>query len=192
MKSILLCSTKGGTGKSTTTMLLYYELKRMFPKKKIAVLDLDTQKSVEVITNQFTEHKINCIGIAEFNEGKQDLVLIDSPPYIEQIPNKIDLAIVLAKPTYLDMLSINTMHSELMSRKINSVLLFNQVQSNTAISEEVQRIVKDYNINKLTSQLTLRTVYQRAVMFGGVHLDTDKKAKDQIEQLAKEVLKLIK
>lgn len=177
MKHIALLNGKGGTGKTTLTMLLAYGLSAA--GRRVAVMDLDPQGTATKWFIGREDHEVKL-----YKEGETyDHIMIDTPPIMggeEQLRaiKMADLIIVPSSPSPADLYTSQDTAALLEREGVTSIsrLLFNQVQANTVLARELDQIAELIKLPVLQNRLKLRQAYQKAVLLGWGALANEAKA----------------
>jgi chromosome partitioning protein len=176
MRKITVCNGKGGSGKTTATILLGLALVEAGHKAK--VLDIDPQNTA-----------------SRWITDTSATVLVDTPPRLDtpELSESIresDIIIVVSSPSPADLFT-----SQDTARLIGELgaigktrLLFNQVQEGTILSRGLEDTARRIGLQPLNSVLTRRQCYQHAVLLGWNALPP--KAKEEVFKMALEVASL--
>lgn len=185
MRKITVCNGKGGSGKTTATILLGLAL--IEAGHKARVLDIDPQSTA---SRWITDGALP-LG----SDDSSATVLIDTPPRLDnpELSESIresDIVIVVSSPSPADLFT-----SQDTARLIGELgaadkarLLFNQVQEGTILSRGLEDTAKRIGLQPLNSVLTRRQCYQHAVLLGWNALPP--KAKEEVFKMALEVTSL--
>ncbi len=185
MKTITICNGKGGSGKTTATILLGLALVEAGHLTRI--MDTDPQNTAA--------RWIADGALPLTSEDEAATVIIDTPPRLDNPSLKTsiqqsDVVIVVSSPSPADLFT-----SQDTARLIESLnatgkarLLFNQVQEGTILSRGLEDTAKRIGLQPLNSVLTRRQCYQHAVLLGWNALPP--KAKEEIFKVALEVASL--
>jgi len=185
MRKITICNGKGGSGKTTATILLGLALVEAGHKTK--VLDIDPQNTA---SRWITD------GALPLNsEDSSATVLIDTPPRLDNpdLRKSIrdsDVIIVVSSPSPADLFTSQDTAQLISELKATAKtrLLFNQVQEGTILSRGLEDTAKRIGLQPLNSVLTRRQCYQHAVLLGWNALPA--KAKEEVFKIALEVASL--
>jgi chromosome partitioning protein len=185
MKTITICNGKGGSGKTTATILLGLALVEAGHQAK--VLDIDPQNTA----SRWIADGALPLG----SEEASATVLIDTPPRLDNPDLKAsiqnsDIIIVVSSPSPADLFT--SQDTAQLIRKLKAAskarLLFNQVQEGTILSRGLEETARRIGLQPLKSVLTRRQCYQHAVLLGWNALPA--KAKEEIFKVALEVVSL--
>jgi len=188
---ILITHQKGGVGKSTLTFNLAQNIAK---DSKVAVLDLDLQGSLSQLSELVTDFDIipynqNIRAIPELD---YDFIFIDTPPYLSNhLPELIQLADLIIIPTkagILDLLAIKST-LDLIGREgksENALVVFNMIKANTTLTLDILIGLEEYNVPIAKTHISDLVAFTRSVLVQGV--ENDKNAKNQLDNLTKEVL----
>ncbi|KAF8818056.1 ParA family protein [Rickettsia endosymbiont of Cardiosporidium cionae] len=157
MQVIVICNKKVGVGKSTCTALL--SLAAVRDNKKVILIDLDPQKTLEKWWNKrkeltpcladvSTENFSSKIELME-REGF-DYVFIDTLGDLSNIPHEAikfaNLAIIPCKPTSTDLEAIGRTISMVKEAKKNFIFVLCQAISRSNIMFKAASILSEYGI----------------------------------------------
>jgi chromosome partitioning protein len=199
MKIITTSHQKGGVGKTSLTVnlaLCYAQ------NLKVAVIDTDLQGSLSGISAMlstidiipFDKYATNIKGLKNLD---YDIIIIDTPPYLTDILTKLfeisDYVLVPSKVSYVDIMAVRAtieMINEVKHKhpELKAGLVLNMVKSNTSINDEIRELIKNLDIPLLESSVGDRVSFTRSLIIDGIFNTDDDKAKDEIVQLAREVL----
>ena len=184
--NIVLCNGKGGSGKTTLTVLLAHALAEA--GRTAAVLDLDPQRTT-------TKWLAECEGtkVRKYESGQDyDAVLVDTPPRLDTLSRSLagcDLAVLVSSPSPADLWTTRDTAAAirpLLRRGARLRLLFNGVQAHTVLSRELPDLAKRIGVQALSSTISRRQVYQHAALLGWTALDQAAR-----EELFKAALELV-
>jgi len=169
--NILLCNGKGGTGKTTTTILLAHALAEA--GKSAAVLDLDPQATATAWLRECESTKV-----VEYDKtNSYDAVFIDTPPRLDKLKPALDLcdvALLVASPSPADLWTTRDTVTAIkphLPKKARVRILFNGVQHNTVLARNLPDLAKRIGVKALTSTISRRQCYQHAALLGWEALD---------------------
>lgn len=196
MKIITVAHQKGGVGKTTLAL----NLSACFAQGlKVGVLDVDLQGSLtgvkddlENITFVPYNGKLETLKKLDF-----DIFIIDTPPYLTDklsdlfsisdfvlIPTKVSFADVMAVRATIDLLK----QAEKKRPQLVYGVVLNMVKPRTALNEEIREVLAQYEVPILQSNISERVSYIRSFVTSGIFNTEDEKAKEEIAQLADEIL----
>ena len=214
-KIVSVIQQKGGVGKTTLTVHLAHELKRMKKKLKVVIADADPQQSSYKWIERGRKNDIDGVGIKAVGadgEGKKlkkelnaidaDIILIDLPPAIESLSLRAALyADVILVPIGASALDIEAARGaidvceeamELDDTK-SMLLIPSKVRAGTTAGKELRSLLKKWGtVSKAT--IGLRVHYSDAATAGegvGTYAKNSQ-AHKEMKSLAKEVLGLLK
>jgi chromosome partitioning protein len=187
--TVTLCNGKGGSGKTTVTILLASAL--VEAGHEVAILDTDPQRTA-------SKWIAETGGLTLAQNGKSyGALFIDTPPRLDskQLADAIgraDVVIVVSSPSPADLFTsrdtvslINRLNATKRSR-----LLFNQVQPGTILARELGDMAERIGLSPLKNQLHRRQAYQHAVVLGWKSLPGD--AREEVFKVALEITALAK
>lgn len=207
---IMLCSQKGGSGKSTVAVNIAAFLASL--KKDCILVDSDAQKTAstwaldrEDNTNLPKVHSIqkyeNIRGTLLDLANRYEYVVVDSPGRdCREMRTGItasDLLLVPLKCSQPDLDTLPTMRQILeeardFNEKVEVKTLLTMVSTNPTVTEkeEATRYLKNYpEFPLMQSIIHERKVYRDCMSQGkGVHEMQNKKATDEVKRLIKEIL----
>jgi chromosome partitioning protein len=201
MKVITVAHQKGGVGKTTLSLNLATFFKDHL---RVGLLDSDPQESITGLGDllegvQIVPHeklrKLNTV------QNELDLLVIDTPPYLtSKLPELFDLSDYVLIPTkvgYLDVMAIKAtiaLLKEAQNRKpkLKAGVVLNMVKNRTNINDEIKGIIQSYQIPLHETIISDRVSYTRSVISSGVMEGQDEKAKEEITNLAGEIIESLK
>lgn len=199
MKIITVAHQKGGVGKTTLSLNLAYCFSQ---GAKVAVIDIDPQGSISGLKDILAKQGIDLIQPKEMEQAKNkyDIAIIDTPPYLTTaLPEFFgysDFVLVPTKASILDIMAISAT-IELLKKAQNqrpnlkSGIVVNMVKSRTSITEDMKEVLQQYEFPMLEAMVSDRVSYTRSPISGGVFETDDEKAKDEILNLAKEIITMM-
>ena len=199
MKIITIAHQKGGVGKTTIALNLAFAFK---DNLKVAMLDLDPQRSAQNIGEMIQEQGIVFISKEDFRKDLDyDVLIIDTPPYLSNLlPTYLKISDFVLIPTKVGLLDIMAIGGTIAlvkdAQKINNQLragiLLNMVVR-TNFTEEIKEILiqQSNGIKILSTVLMQRVSYAKSPLFGGVFSTEDEKAKTEITELVAEVMEML-
>jgi chromosome partitioning protein len=205
---ITLAHQKGGVGKSTLSLNLYgYFSQNGY---KCVLVDIDPQGSITSLLQIFDES--GSIELIERNSFKSyseleekiagfDIVLIDTPPYLSKelyeclaishfvlIPCKASPFDALAVVQTLDFINEEKKKNALLS----SAIVLTMTVANTTLPQQIRESLQKHGVPILETEIRNRIAYARSLLFSGhVVNDEAKSAKEEIANLANEIIKIL-
>jgi chromosome partitioning protein len=183
---VTFCNGKGGTGKTTLSVLLALALKEA--GHEVAIHDVDPQKTA---TRWVQE-----VGGIELGEvGKAPVTIVDTPPRLDGPQTlgslrKADLIVLVTSPSPADLFtSLDT--AALLKREglsDRARLLYNQVEQGTLLSRNLVQMADKIGVPALANHLQRRQAYQHAVLLGWKSLGP--KAREEALRVALEIVAL--
>ena len=208
---ISITNLKGGVGKSTMTQ----NLAVCFAQKgaKVCIADTDKKQHTSIKWSGQREEDRISIPVFGVTEGEAlvknvkalqkeyDHVFIDGTPILEVLASwtvlASDLVIIPTLPSPSDIWSLQEFKIRLdqikaMGTNIPAYLLINKHAANRNLDKEINTAVNDFGMGLLNTKIRDRVAYKEAMLEGlGVVEYKDKKAKEELEALADEILKII-
>lgn len=215
MKQVIsVIQQKGGVGKTTLTVHLAHELKRLRPKLKVAIADADPQQSSTKWIMRGKSNGVNGIDVqpvAHDGEGKRlkkelssieaDLVLVDLPPAIESVSLRAALyADLMLVPVGASALDIEAARAAIdvceeaidLDERKKMLLIPSKVRTNTKAGKELRSVLSGWGpVSKAT--IGLRIHFSDAATAGegiGTYAPNSA-AHKEIKQLAKEIAAIL-
>jgi len=184
--NILLCNGKGGTGKTTMTVLLAHALAEA--GKKVAVLDRDPQGTATKWLNEIESKKVEL-----FNSSAQyDAVFTDTPPRLDTLTPTLaacSVAVLVCSPSPADIWTTRDTAAAIRShlpKKSRLRILFNGVHPNTVLSRELPDMAERIGVKSLKTTISRRQCYQHAALLGWQALDLA--AREEVFKAALEIV----
>lgn len=207
MKVVSSVGAKGGSGKSSISLILAWELAKRH-KAKVVLVDSDVQGtciSAKALNSQIpfevvsiTDKNKLCEHGKKFEEDGVDFLIIDAnprsihedPAFIEMIAKNSDLNLIVSRPSPRD-LKAQIQFVEMVKRMTKGEirLLWNFFQKNTAAHKEgVPEGERLLGLKSLQTRIGLRVVYQD-VGYSEAHVGDlgNEEAADEIKRLGIEV-----
>lgn len=199
MKIITTSHQKGGVGKTSLTVNLALCYAQSL---NVAVIDTDLQGSLSGISGMlsgidvipFAQYSKNIKGLRQLD---YDIIIIDTPPYLTDILTKLfevsDYVLVPSKVSYVDIMAVRATIDMINDVRRNhpqlkAGLVLNMVKSSSSINDEIKELIESLDIALLDSSVGDRVSFTRSLIIDGIFNTDDEKAKDEIMQLAREVL----
>lgn len=170
MKTITLCTQKGGAGKTTVSVLIAMAVANA--GRRVGVVDYDPQQSASSwISGLAPSHE----NLELYRDGESyDFIINDTPPKLDRdlelILKKTDLAVIVTSPSPVEVMSAKTsvrFVAENIKDGGHQMLLFNKVDRRTMFGKNLDDIggmISDIRPNK--AYLPACTAYQRAALEG--------------------------
>lgn len=187
-KIILTAHQKGGVGKSTLTFNMALAVSEF---AKVAIIDLDLQGSLFRSRSGLNIPVFSSAELPKIKSWDFDFVFVDSPPYLnERLPELSRLANVIVIPTktgIYDLLAIEDTISIITDSKCQNkaLIVFNMVKPNTTLTAEMLEAVSKYKIPVANTHISDLVAFTRSAFLNELN---DTKAKNQIDNLTREVL----
>ena len=189
-KTVSIISQKGGVGKTTLCLQLYWSF--LESGAKCVLVDLDEQGSL--INLKLQGKDIDVITMAEMEEREFQIAIIDTPPYIfenfGELVKQSDLILVPVKGSLVDSISAIQTFSEIKENGggDKAFALLNMAIANTGFSQEVKDMLGAANVPFLNSQIGNRVSFNRC-QFNSTNIfkEKDARAKAEIKSFALEV-----
>lgn len=184
--NILVCNGKGGTGKTTLSVLLAHALAEA--GKRVAVLDLDPQATATAWLRECDSGKV---GLYETG-SEYDAVFIDTPPRLDALAPALarcSVAVIVCSPSPADLWTSRDTAAAIRDKLPDGArlrLLFNGVLSHTVLARELPDLAKRVGVKALRSTISRRQVYQHAALLGWKALDVA--AREELFKAALEVV----
>ena len=186
--NITLCNGKGGTGKTTLTVLLAHALAAA--GKSVAVLDRDPHGTARNWIENLDETGVEL----HKADVDYDVVFIDTPPSLSatQVSTSIkqsDVMVVVSSPSPADLwTSRDTANvvKKFMKKGGKIRILFNNVQSNTLLSRDLTGMAEQIGLKPFKTIIRRRQCYQHAALLGWKALSSD--AREEMFKAALEII----
>lgn len=198
---ITLLNQKGGSGKTTISLLLY-EAFRKKGVKKISIVDTDPQQSIVTISQRLPNLNISVGGIDDFEKlnSDNDMLIVDTPPSLDTTQNpaitKIlpltDIIVLPVRMSPTDLYSlqptINLVKAiQKNNPSVKASILINAIRENYTFDQMMKKVVQGYGLPIFTTRISQKVAYNRFVLKGGIYKEKNKQAIEQIEHLVNEV-----
>lgn len=187
--TVTLCNGKGGSGKTTVSVLLAAALAEA--GHEAAVLDTDPQKTA-------TRWIREVGGIQLAQEGKKyGTLFIDTAPRLESqqlaaAVRRANVVLLVTSPSPADLFTSRDTVALLEREGVKSKArtLFNQVQPGTILARELEDMAGRIGLPALKNRLHRRQAYQHAVLLGWKSLPAE--AREEVLKTALEIATLAK
>jgi chromosome partitioning protein len=207
---ISITSLKGGVGKSTLAQNLSVCLAHI--GYKVAIVDTDTNaSSVHWSGIRAEEHpKVTVFGISDSNALRKniqniqqdyDVIIIDGTPSLSKLVSTIillgDIVLIPIRPSGLDLWATEKFiekyeQAKTLKEQVKAFFVMNMYDEKININKETKDVLDELEIPTLQTTIKSRIAYVEAVVQGiGVYEYRDKKAKEEMANLTKEVINLL-
>ena len=184
--NILLCNGKGGTGKTTLTVLLAHALAEA--GKRVAVLDRDPQGTATKWIRECGSGKVSL-----YDHGSEyDAVFIDTPPRLDTLAPALascSVAVIVCSPSPADLWTTRDTAAAIrphLSGKGRLRLLFNGVLTHTVLARELPEMARRVGVKAFSTVISRRQCYQHAALLGWKALD--RAAREEVFKAALEIV----
>ena len=185
--NIVMCNGKGGTGKTTVTMLLAMALHET--GRKVAVHDLDPQHTA----SKWIATSCPEIVLAADDRPSSGLVLVDTPPRLDSLLLSDSLArsqavIVVTSPSPADLFEASPTATviEKAGARGRARVLFNMVDKRKTLARNLEATAQQIGFPALQSYLEDRTAYEYLSLTGWKSVPS--KLKNDVFKVALEIL----
>jgi chromosome partitioning protein len=195
MKIITIAHQKGGVGKTTLALNLAYCFK---DNLRVAITDTDLQGSISELESWIKGIDLLPLEKVLSREPLDyDVIIIDTPPYLTNKLSELfaisDFVLVPTKAGFLDAMAIKATvalikQSQARRPHLKAAIVLNMLIPRTTLNEEVKELLKSYDLPVLNSTISQRVSYTRSPITNGIFESEDEKAKDEIINLATEIL----
>ena len=173
---ITVVNAKGGSGKSTTAVLLAAAL--CAANQSARLVDLDPQGSAG---EWVRSGNVGNVGVGEkIEEPWEGFTLVDTPPRLDSPAvagaiRQADRIVLVSSPSPGDLLVTRRTSALIATLDASSKakLLFNQVQRGTVLARDLPRLAEHVGLPMLTAVIYQRQAYQHAVLLGWKSLPTE-------------------
>lgn len=183
--NIAVVNGKGGSGKTTLTILLASALTEA--GQSVGIDDTDPQQTAKRWMEEAGGQLELLVPHKEYGT-----ILVDTPPRLESTVvlraiREADIVLVVTSPSPADLWTSRDT-AEMLRREGcegKARLVFNQVQAKTVLSRELDEMARRIGLEPLKSRLQRRQCYQHAVIGGWRMLPPD--ARDEVFKVALEI-----
>lgn len=188
---VTMCNGKGGSGKTTISVLLALALAQA--GRRVAVSDRDPQGTASL----WLQDIVGKLRPEIFKVGEvYDVVFIDTPPRLDapQVRDALsesDKVLLVSSPSPADLWTTRASAEVIKSylvKKRPARVLFNQVQPGTLLADGLKDTGQKIGLPPMLTVIHRRQCYQHAAVLGWGGLST--RAKEEVMMLAGEVISL--
>ena len=182
---ILLCNSKGGTGKTSLSVLLSHALAEA--GRDVSIIDLDPQGTASKWLEELEESPVEIHN----PEREYDAVFIDTAPRLDLLPDALkiaDVVLIVSSPSPADLWTsrdtarvIQEHHPDARIR-----ILFNNVQANTLLAKTADDLATRIGVPAMKTMIARRQCYQHAALLGWKALNSN--AREEIFKAAIEIV----
>lgn len=192
-KRILVVGSKGGSARTTTSVLLANALAKI-GDQQVGVIDLDPQKSAHNWLESYPIDGVDRISTSKQGQGK-DFIIIDTQPLVSPSKRMIeeaksaDFILLLCSDSPLDIHATSLTVRNLLTTKAlkkKSHLLFSRVVKGTGLSKLLDQMTDAIGIQRLKQVIHFKNCFREAPIKGWRALNTQ--ARDEIKSLLAEIL----
>ena len=210
MKILAISNLKGGVGKSTIAQ----NIAAQFAQNgvKVCIADTDTEQKTSVKWASLRDSSLVSIPVFSIApekvsqeilglKQKYELVIVDGTPALTELTTRIiilsDLVLVPILPgggdiwaleNFLERYQEAKVTKESYGGKVDIAVIVNRYNERTTLDREVVNAIQDFGVTILATKLANRVSYREATIQGiSVHETKDEKAKQEIEELTKEI-----
>jgi chromosome partitioning protein len=182
---ITLCNGKGGSGKTTLSVLLGSAL--VEAGHRVAIKDTDPQRTA---TRWIEE-----IGGIELAKPRQEYgaMMIDTPPRLEsrEVADSIreaDVVVLVTSPSPADLFTSRDTAALIkqLGASDRSRVLYNQVQPGTILARDLEDTASRIGLPAFKTAIRRRQAYQHAVLMGWKSLPSE--AREELLKVALEII----
>lgn len=183
------CNQKGGSGKTTLTLLTAMALESI--GQRVAIIDRDPQRTSTRAIENLASRDLTSIELASNAEG-YDSVFIDTAPRLDKALGRsiaeADRVILTASPSPADLWSTQESR-EFVESHLNAdakcALLFNSVVRASKVSRDLEQLAEAIGLPALKNYLSRRQAFQYAVLKGWDNLKPAER--DEIKTITLEI-----
>jgi len=198
MHCIAICNEKGGAGKTTFATNLATAWHQQ--GRDVLLVDADPQQTA-LDWSDATDGGVLTVQVGTSNledtiprlASSYDLVVIDCAPRMGSLTATVvrtsDLVVIPIQPSAADIWSAETVVGVCESYNTPAVLAVSRQITGTNLAKDVQAALESFGLPVLEARTAQRVAYAEAIGQGKSVLDlSDKKARDEITSLAKEII----
>jgi chromosome partitioning protein len=192
--TITLCNGKGGSGKTTLSVLLGSAL--VEAGHQVALLDTDPQHTATRWIEEMQQSSESTLQIA-VPGTEYGALFIDTAPRLETSEvrdaiRRADVVVLVTSPSPADLFTsrdtAQLIHNE--GAKDRSYVLFNQVQPGTILARDLDDLAERIGLPAFKNTLRRRQAYQHAVLLGWKSLGNE--AREELFKVALEIVGSVK
>ncbi len=210
-KIITIAQQKGGSGKTTLAahLAVAWSQKR---GTRVAVLDVDPQGSLGEWFEAREEHLGDAADNISFRTASgwgsrrearnlakdHDFVIVDTPPKSDRDARPsieaADLVAIPVQPSPVDLWATEPTVEMAVAEKTPAIIILNRVPPRARLTEEMAVAMRDFGAGSAETRLGNRIAFAASMGQGSTVLETrlSAKAAEEVEALAKELLKYMK
>lgn len=195
MKTIVLAATKGGVGKTTLTTAL--AVRAMADRKRVALIDLDPQRSLsdwwerrgEPVNPYLHDDDMLAQAVVALAGEGFDWLFVDTPPaFVDTIKDAIEVADLVVIPTHasaLDLAAIGAVAEAAEESGKPTVIVLNAVEPRWKLTKSAPAFLSAEGHTVLNEQVSHRQAYVAGVTVGktGPEVERDGKCGEEIDAL---------
>ena len=189
MKTITVLAHKGGTGKTTISIALYFAFVQS--NVKTCIVDTDPQKSLSML-NDLMGYQLD-LKTEYDKEALEDyqITIVDTPPYFLEhttdLVQSSDIVLIPSKPSIVDTISAIQVYTEMKAINENTFVFFNMWRVGSNI-DQIKTELETNKVNTLKSTISDRVVFQKILQTNGnIFGGTDQKAINEITLFSNEI-----
>lgn len=204
---ITLAHQKGGVGKSTIALNLYGYFHQS--GLQTALVDIDPQGSISSFVDFAGADRFHLVRRKDFANYADllakvqefEVVIIDTPPYLskelEEIIKITDLVIIPCKASLFDAFAIRQTIDFIETQRTAengflSAIVMTMAISGASLQNQIRDHLEQHKITILKTEIGNRVAYAKSLLLSGnVMQDDGGKAKEEMQNLAQEILTLI-
>jgi chromosome partitioning protein len=204
---ITLAHQKGGVGKSTLALNLYGYFSQS--GLRTALVDIDPQGSISSFVEFAGADNFHLVRRKDFATYADllakvqgfEVVIIDTPPYLskelEEIIKITDLVLIPCKASLFDAFAISQTIDFIETQRKNnnnflSAIVMTMAISGASIQSQIRDHLEQHKIPILDTEIGNRGAYAKSLLLtGNVMQDDGGKAKEEMQNLAQEILNLL-
>ncbi len=181
---ITFTNGKGGTGKTTLSVLLALALKEA--GRAVAIHDTDLLQKTATRWSQ----EVGGIELAE--PGKAPITIVDTPPRLDSaqtltLLRKSDVIILVTSPSPADLFTSQDTAALIRREGLSdrAYILYNRIEVGTVLARDLEAMAAKLGLPALASRIHHRQAYQHAVLVGWKALGS--KAREETLRVALEI-----